>query len=545
MARIIKNSVLTRREVEEFDRDTKAWVYNGLDVCVTHEIWGVLRKVLDKDETANKINEFSKSLRAPVFDMERRGMRVDRKARLAFKDELGQIKKRLEGNLERILRDGVGLQTPFNYRSHPQIKDLLYRTMQFKAIRARDQSGKMAESSNRESLNKLMLRECLSVPVVKHILALRDCDKCLEIVTTKIDRDWRIRSTFNIGGTVTGRFSSKKTAFGTGRNVQNIKDKYRRIIVPDPGMKICNIDAAQADSRNAGAAMHNAFLESHGPEFASAYLDACESADLHTFVCRLAFTDLGWPEERDQKADRAVADIEFYRGKTHRDISKNLGHGTNYQTTTDGTPANRARELSLRTHTNIVAVYEFQQAYLNKAFPAIPKWHQWTRSELFTGGTLTTIYGRRRTFYGRRDEKKTISDALAYQGQSPTADFINHAMLNFWNWQDRARYPIELLNQVHDSLIFQYPAEAEEEVVPLLLETLPITVPLIDGRPFSLPLEAQIGWNWGKAKFDKESGEWENPHGLIDWTGRDDRDPPEQVSETRSLIDELNDALLH
>jgi DNA polymerase I-like protein with 3'-5' exonuclease and polymerase domains len=92
-----------------------------------------------------------------------------------------------------------------------------------------------------------------------------------------------------------------------------------------------------------------------------------------------------------------------------------------------------------------------------------------------------------------------------------TAEEINKGMLEVW----RAN-KVQLLVQVHDSILFQFPEELEDEIVPWALNTLRIPLDLAGGRNFVVPTEAKVGWNWGD--FAKD-----NPDGLVKWKGGDDR----------------------
>lgn len=96
-----------------------------------------------------------------------------------------------------------------------------------------------------------------------------------------------------------------------------------------------------------------------------------------------------------------------------------------------------------------------------------------------------------------------------------TAEEINKGMLDVW----RAN-KVQLLVQVHDSILFQFPEELEDVIVPWALQTLRIPLDLPGGRRFVVPTEAKVGWNWGD--FDKDNP-GKNPDGLIKWKGGDDR----------------------
>ena len=265
-------------------------------------------------------------------------------------------------------------------------------------------------------------------------------------------------------------------------------------------MKLANLDLEQADSRNVGALCWNRFA-SIDEKYAGTYLDACEAGDLHTAVCKMANASLPW----GTAPDRAIADTIAYRDKSHRDLAKGLGHGSNYL----GTPPTMAKQSKLP----VKIAAEFQKSYFN-AFPVIPAWHQSVFDEL-NRGYLENLFGFGRHFWGRPTDAATKREAVAFKGQSSTATEINIGMLNLWR-SNR----VQLLIQVHDSILFQFPEELEAEIIPWALETLKAPLRLAKDRDFVVPTEAKTGWNWGY--YDDRNPE-SNPDGLKTWSGSDAR----------------------
>lgn len=493
--RIIDTSTLT--PLTPLDQDTSDWVYNGLDCTVTEEIRQVLSAQLDN--VTGTTYAFSQALQAPVLEMNMRGILVNspRKQRIMSKFR-GQLDQ-LESQLDSIVREGIGVQ--LNWRSPLQLGNLLYDVLGLPEQRKRNTNGVMARTTDRDALEKLE-KYFIAEPLVRHLIALREVGKAYSYLETGIDPDNRMRTSFNIAGTNTGRFSSAASDFDTGGNLQNVDRDLRSVFCADPGWKFANLDLEQADSRNLGALCWNTFVEELGESIAGAYLDACESGDLHTRVCKMCNTHLAW----GTATDREVADAIFYRNKTYRDGAKVLGHGSNYL----GTPPTMASHSKFP----INLVKEFQTKYFS-AFPVIPAYHKFVRSEIKNFASLTTLFGRRRFFFGRPDDDATIREAVAFSPQSMTADEINKGILNLW----RANR-IQLLVQVHDSILFQYREEEEAEIIPWALETLKAPLILARGRDFVVPTDAKVGWNWGE--FDKDNPDL-NPDGLKKWKGGDTR----------------------
>lgn len=491
--------------------DERSWIYNGLDCCVTLEIQQRLRADLAL-EPDNVKETYATAMRklAPVNYMCLKGLRIDAAARsrsvTEYKIELG----RLNQNFDRIMNAAVDYT--INWRSHVQVKRLFYETFELKKIRKRDSKGFFSPTANNDALERLCFYHYPQV-FARYILAMRNLGKKISFLETAFDPDGRMRTSLNISGTDTGRFSSRFSAFGTGNNLQNVEERLRRVFVADPGYIFVNVDLAQADARNVGARIWESFYDSHGAEVAGKYLDTCESSDLHTRVCSMAWQELDWPDPWDDKKAKEVAEALAYRHYTYRFMAKKLGHGTNYY----GQPPT----MSLHTKIDELTIQNFQSRYF-KAFPLIPKWHAWVFEQLKTTGQITTLFGRRRFFFDRYKDPRTLRKAIAYEPQSMTGEFLDRGWLQLWDSMPE----VQLLLPVHDSILFQVPYEAVNELVPKALELLKVTLMLKAGRKYNIPLEAKTGFNWGDAKKNVKTGLWENENGLKDWSGKETRNAP-------------------
>lgn len=468
----------------------KLWLYNGLDCCVTHEVFDVIEPQLDNQTRATY--ELSKALQAPVLEMKLRGVRVDFALRDKVVKEYEKQIAQLEEGLNFIISDGIGVPG-LNWRSPKQLKELLYGVLGIPPVKKRNAKGFYEPTVNRDALEQLDVY-FNAQPIISHILGLRDIAKKVGVLKTGIDRDGRMRTSYNIAGTSTGRFSSSLSDFGTGTNLQNIEDRLRSVFVADEGMKFAYIDLEQAESRLVGAIEWNLFHD-------GTYLDACESGDLHTSVCRLAWGDLV-PWTTDPRRNKELAEQPFYRQHSYRHMAKVLGHGTNY----NGKPFTMAKHTKLDSK----LIAQFQQRYF-AAFPSHQRWHAHVASQLLQYGNLTTLTGRRRWFFGRRNDDATVREAIAYDPQGSVADILNNGMLSVW----RTRLA-HLLLQVHDAILVQYPERDEEKILPQLLKAIEHPVELRHGRRLLIPSEAKVGWNW--ASYSDS-----NIDGLKKWTGADGR----------------------
>jgi DNA polymerase I-like protein with 3'-5' exonuclease and polymerase domains len=489
MVRIIHTDNVGPDEItNQTERD---WIYNGLDCCVTREVLDAIEPQLD--EVTGATYDFSRALQGPVLEMNLRGVLVDQQRKNEVIDELYDKIDILERNLERIVLEGVGMPG-FNWRSNPDLQTLFYEKLQIPVV-----TFKGRPTVNRNALEK-MEAYTIAKPIVAHMSAMRELAKKIGVLKTGIDPDGRIRTTYNIAGTDTGRFSSSGSAFGTGGNLQNIEESLRSIFISDPGYKFAKCDAKSGESFVVGAIEWNLFND-------PTYLEACESGDPHTAVARICWPQLGWTG--DLKRDKAIAEGPYYRHYSYRFMCKKLGHGSNY----GGFPAT----LAAQTKLPVEVVIAFQPKYFG-AFPAHQQWQEWVKKQVMTKGVMTSLMGRRRWFFGHRNDPDTFRAAIAYDPQGSLADIVNAAMLHIW----RKNYVIIVL-QDHDALTFMYPEEIEDEIIPQIMQDLVIRVPLAGGRELAIPYDCKVGWNRGD--YDARS----NPEGLKDYVGKDTRKRQAQV----------------
>jgi len=467
-------------------------VYNGLDCCVTSEILEVLLPQLD-DHTAATY-AFSRALQGPVLEMQLRGILVDQGRRQEVIDEYYEKIDQLEGQLEQIVLDGVGMPT-FSWRSNPDLQKLFYGHLGIPVIRKQGRP-----TTDHKALEKMQLF-LVARPIVNHLLVMRELQKKIDFLRTGVDQDGRIRTSYNISGTNTGRFSSSYSEFGTGGNLQNVEESLRSVFIADWGWKFAKFDAKAGESYCVGAIEGNLFNDWR-------YLDAVESGDVHTAVARICWPSLPWTGEL--KRDKAIAEQPYYRHYSYRFMCKKLGHGSNY----GGQP----ETLAMQTNLPEPVVIGFQPKYFH-AFPAHLRWHGWSATELQRVGFLVTLTGRKRWFFGRRNDPSTLREAIAYNPQGSLADIVNKAMLRIW----RQRLCL-IMMQDHDALTFMYREEDEDEIVPQLQELLVEELPLQHGRVLRIPYDCKVGWN--KGDWNVES----NVDGLKDYEAHDERRRQPKVS---------------
>src|ERR1700726_1406 len=482
--RIIRTDLSTPDDIPtQMERD---WVYNGLDCCITRECLAAMLPQLGPETQATY--DLSRRLQGPLLEVSLRGVRIDQSRKADVIESLHQNLDYLERNLDRIILEGVGMRH-FNWRSTPDRLELFYDRLQIPEIHPKGRPT--VDRAAREK----MMGYTVTQPILIHMNAMADIAEKIKKLKSEVDPDGRIRTTYNIAGTNTGRLSSSFSIYGTGGNLQNVEEALRSLFIADPGMKWCKVDAKQIQSRIVGAIEWKLFKD-------GVYLNACESSDLHTVVAKLVWPNLPW--SGDLKYDKALCDnrdAPFYRHFTHRDLCKKLGHATNF----GGAPPT----LSQQTGVPIELVIAFQPKYMS-AFPTHDEWHLWVAQQLAITGFIIGITGRKRWFWDRRNDPDTIRQAIAYDPQNSEAYIVNNGMLNIW-WQRTAT----LMMHEHDGLVYQYPKDLEDEIVPKLLKQLEVPIDIGHGRTLTVPYEVKVGFNRGEYHART------NPDGLREYTPND------------------------
>lgn len=345
-----------------------------------------------------------------------------------------------------------------------------------------------------------------AAPFAHVCLAISDLSKSLGFLRCKLEHGL-FKASFG-AVTETGRLSSRQNAQGFGSNAQNVAPKLRHIFIAPPNEKFIVADYAQIESRIVAAICYRLFG-------ATNYLAMVESGDAHSLCSSMVWDDLPWPKDftldwtikhgpfpKDMlKAAKKIASEPFYRGKSRRDVSKTLGHGSNYL----GKPPHMARQ----SHIDVKLIEHYQSVYFSTC-PELPQWHQWVVQQVQTKGEIVTMLGRARRFFGRPNDDSVIREAVAYEPQSVAADYCNESMLRLHKLILAGKLPATLRLSKHDELVFSCAESLEEQVETIIKEQMErriiLTSPNGDTRSWYVPAEVESGWNLGRKSNENPNG---------------------------------------
>ena len=389
-----------------------------------------------------------------LADMERSGFLVDGGALARFGADLSDTIDRLE---QRIYA-AAGQQ--FNINSPKQLGKVLFEDLGL----PHGKKTKTGWSTNADVLEKLK-----DHPLVADVLTYRQYAKLKSTyadgLLKVIDPDGRIRTSFQMTVTATGRLSS------TEPNLQNIPtrtdlgSKMREMFVAAPGHVLVDADYSQIELRllahiSGDTAMQQAFLS---------------GADFHTVTAARVF-HVPQDQVTHQMRSRAKAvNFGIVYGISAFSLSQDIG-----------VTMQEAKEYMDRYFATYTGVKQYMTDVVDKAQEQ---------------GYVETLWHRRRALpelkssnFNMRSFGERVALNMPIQGTA--ADIIKLAMVRVHSRLDREGLAARLIMQVHDELIVECPEEEAPRVEALLQQEMQGVAEL------SVPLlaEAHTGRNWLAAK---------------------------------------------
>lgn len=443
--------------------------YCAQDCLVTGELVPLLQSKLDED--SRRIATFEHACQGPALTLMLRGIRRDPGRALEALRQQARAARELQATLP-----PAGFTYGKDWCPSPlQLSKWLYGTLGLPGKRNKD--GQL--STNEDCLYRLKQDPKVgeeAVGWIDTVLELRRLDKDRQVLEQRTDSDGRLRASWNVGATETGRWSCSGNPTGGGGNLQALRHEVRAAFVPDPGMVMVQADLRTAESHTVAALAGD-----------PAYIRAHETGDTHLQVCNIL-----WPEKAPwSDKDARLLRPEWRPDQPFRQMAKRVQHASNYGQTHFG----MARTIRIPQ----AAAAALQRSYF-RAFPGIQRWQGWTRDRVDTTGELTTPLGRRRQFLGRSKDKETHKEAIAHVPQSHVGDVLNLGLLRVWAALDPT--PLQILAQGHDAILFQVPEQAAEQTLAGAqgLMEIPVQVLGIDGirRRLALGVGSKVGGDWAE-----------------------------------------------
>lgn len=314
--------------------------------------------------------------------------------------------------------------------------------------------------------NPVLVKTQEQADFIQGIMDLRKYTKYLSTYVVAIRNelcdDNRVRSTFNLHGTETGRLSSKDP------NAQNFpRNKYiKNLIVSAPGHILVQLDYSQAELRCLA-------MMSKAPALVQIYKDG---KDLHDMVADMMFGE------------------GAHQDKELRTMAKTISFGVVY-----GRGASNIAETFHRSMGEAKRI-------IDKWFDALPGVREYInarRMDAKRGAPCETLFGRNRHFILTNENMNHIqNEYINTPIQSIASDFTLLSLMNIYDYlQENWKGVAQIISTVHDSIMLEvednpiYVKEITEKCLQIMAETPLQYVPDCE-VPFVA--DADSGYKWGE-----------------------------------------------
>ncbi len=387
-----------------------------------------------------------------LFQIERRGVKINPAYFKTFSEELGEEHDKLEQEMYAMVGE------TFNIASPSQLSEVLFVKLGLPTSGIK--KGKTGYSTGQKELDKLRGLH----PIIELIERTRELSKLkntyVDTLPLLADANDRIHTTFNQDVAATGRLSS------TNPNLQNIPirtelgRRIREAFITDPGKVLVSADYSQFELRLAAILANDTQLIE----------DFNSDVDIHT---KTASETYGIPVEEVTKDQRRAAKV--------------INFGVLYGMSPHG--------LSAATGMSFPQAKEFIDHYFELRAP-IRKFIDETLNKARTEGYVETYYGRRRptpdvkssNFMVRAGAERAAAN-MPIQGTE--ADLMKRAMLQL---DEKLEGIGEQILQIHDSILVETPKENAEKVAAILRETMESIAPEL---AIALKVDVHTGETWG------------------------------------------------
>lgn len=345
----------------------------------------------------------------------------------------------------------------FNMKSPKQLKWLLEEILQ-----------KPVANTGADTLEELaqeVTGDDLGSQFIRGISTLRKCNKYLDTYVTGLQttlcNDHRIRCTYNLHGTETGRLSCSDP------NMQNIPrdKKIKNLFIAPEGKKLVQLDYSQAELRVLAYLSDDDWLT-------DVYV---KGDDLHDRVA----TQMFGPDF--DKEQRVMA----------KTINFGIAYGRGAQSLSDkfGLSSVEAQKLIDNWFLPMPKVKSYLAESKRKPFKNIP---------------VETVFGRRRSFIITPENRYHVqNEAMNMPIQSTASDctMISLCEIQKWIEDNKLQDRVKIVITVHDSIVLE--CDDEDDLINIVAQQcidIMANVPKqnLPGLRVPFVADAEVGYKWGE-----------------------------------------------
>lgn len=420
----------------------------------------IYHKLIEASEAYMRIELAGLKLDLPYledleWDLEQEISAADKRLRVISKEVWNPVKYAADTGAK------SGLNETFNHRSPKQLKWMLQEVLGH-PVPSTDQ---IVMQSLLDGVEAGKIKAPLAKEFIESIGILRKYSKYMDTyvqgIRDVVCSDYRIRSTYNLHGTETGRLSSSNP------NLQNIPryKPIKNLFISQPGYKLVQLDYSQAELRVLA-------VLSEDPWLRQVYIDG---KDLHDAISIQMFGE-GFDKEQRNLAKTINFGIAYGRG-----------------------PSSLAEKFGVSMPDARKMVEDWF-----KPMPKVREYIQGRRRMASRGDSCVTLFGRERHFVLTNEDLNHIqNEYINTPIQSAASDLTVFSLLEIDAYLRERDCDAKIVATVHDSIIIEVPDDDE-----LITEIADMGVAIMEGVPMKyiedckVPFVAdvEVGTQWGDMK---------------------------------------------
>lgn len=401
----------------------------------------------------------------PLFHIyrkiDKRGLLVDQTKR----EEL-RIKYETENAYQICkLKDltGVDLLGP-KALSSKKVGDFLYKELKLPPHTHLTPQGNKAWSTDADTLEFMELNEITGSneteakqrEILRTIVAIRHLDKIEEFLACYEHPDGRMRTSFDLGGTETGRTSTSKTtdsyyAIVDGRMILSPIGRPPKLgipfhTIPKRGFLV--------DGEYIGRDLKSMFVPTPGYVFIAGDLSQAESRRVAVLAEDMEMMEMfdTPPGIHIMTAQWLFPDVKIKKGTFEYDMGKRARHAGSYDM--------EVYRFSQMAHISMHLAAELLRKFHTKSKKIRNVYHLKVANQVKQHRKMETPFGRKRTFYSKVTDR-TLKEGYAYDPQSTISDHLKFNILRPLGDYFGERKDVEFVMEKHDEII----VEVKESVV--------------------------------------------------------------------------------
>lgn len=494
-------SIYTEEPYYKFERGIEDkqthYAYCVKDACVTLEIAQKHEALFTPAQREHF--RFNMSLIPALQFMMLKGIRYDSAAVKVRKKEVELQMAELQAACNLHASQEININSP------KQMTELLYRKLRCEPVYAIDPKTRAKRlTANADAMLQLIVKQGSNFhPFLMTALIWKKYEGCRKQLELTTDPDGRVRCSYNLVGTDTGRLSCQGSNTGSGTNLQTIMEVNRCFYLPDEDHYFFQCDLSGADGWT--VAVH--CMELGDPTMMDDYLAGLKPAKIIAAMHSVGsgINKLSRPELKAKIKELEAAGLisdDVYAA------SKAVQHGSNY----DMQPKRMSENILEKSFKKSIdhkilwvppQLCKLLQTYYFLRYPGIKLWHEWVKYEIDTKQCLPSASGHVRTFFGRARDNATYRLAYAHEPQHNTTYATNLAMQRLWTDPDNRTSDgsliIQPLHSVHDALCGQFPADRAEWAASKIRSYFQNPI-RIRNTEITIPFEGGYGQSWFHTK---------------------------------------------